>query len=103
MYVAEALNESYRPPQGYIQTFPPTDLLHRPRACLPHSTHSPSQQTYPMAQESPTVSPNPFRLILDRVRDASPTDKAAVATEAGWRDDSVYGDGRRRSRRIHAE
>jgi len=35
-----------------------------------------------MAQESPTVSPNPFRLILDRVRDASPTHKAAVATEA---------------------
>lgn len=34
-----------------------------------------------MSHES-TVSPNPFRLILDRVRDASSSNKAAVATEA---------------------
>lgn len=30
----------------------------------------------------PSASPNPFRLILNRVRDASSPDKAAVATEA---------------------
>jgi acyl-coenzyme A thioesterase PaaI-like protein len=34
-----------------------------------------------MSQES-TVSPNPFRLILDRVREASSADKEAVATQA---------------------
>ena len=35
-----------------------------------------------MSKESQTVSPNPFRLILDRVRDASSADRTAVATEA---------------------
>ncbi len=35
-----------------------------------------------MSKESPTVSPNPFRLILDRVQGASSADKLAVATEA---------------------
>ena len=35
-----------------------------------------------MSKESQTVRPIPFRLILDRVRDASSADRAAVATEA---------------------